>query len=253
MLKRRNRDRDTGDQPGRQLSAAEAAKHYQAEAPEVAFLRARDKFHESVGAPTVAAARAFVINVMQSLCIIGLTIYIIIMHQRSEVQPWVVKVDSSRGTATVETDLAKRWAEYKPDRAVLEREFTTVLRDMYLLNAAAVPVIQEGYKRSFAYMRGTAAEQFREFIRKEDAYQRMRTIPGLVRSFEVSTVTFRNDAQVVLIRFSTEERVAGSTAPIRKNLIAQFTYVRVSDMTQDEMRANPLGLYVVNFDIQEER
>ena len=88
------------------MSPQEIDRHIQEGTPESAFLQARHQFFETVGQPTVEPARRFIIICVLGLVVVAQTFAIIFFVNRAEVQPWVVAVDSARGSATVESELA---------------------------------------------------------------------------------------------------------------------------------------------------
>jgi len=240
-------------QRAKPMSGAEAGRLMEEAMPDTAFGQAQKMHFEAVGQPAVQSARLFVAFVITAIIAVGELVVISYLLPLKEIQPWVVFVNRDTGEVGLQKDLAQRWANYKPERAVLERELFNVVRNMYALNSDALPLVQESHRKAYAYMRGSAADKFREFIAKEAPYQRMATTPGLTRQTERTTISFRNDAQVVLIRFTTEERTPSQTGGVRRSFLMQFTYVRVAGQNPDELLENPLGIYVTDFEIQEER
>jgi type IV secretory pathway component VirB8 len=235
-----------------QQSAAAAIAAFEAETPDVGLAEARKQYMDSTGQPHISASRSFVaalvlggIAVVEGLCIKA-------MIPLKTVVPYVITVNEA--TTEVRTDRAAVTpaAQYNPSVALLDRELFDFVKNMYAMNADAIPIITQQQGRAYAYTRGKATSEFTQFIQSDQVYQRMAKTPGLVRTVEKKTISHRDDASVVLIRFSATERSKASPDGITRNFVMQMTYTRAQPSKQSEIDSNPLGIYITNFDIQEE-
>jgi type IV secretory pathway TrbF-like protein len=233
------------------LKSVEAA--FAGETPDTGLQRTRDQFMDRSGFPAVTSARYFVLCLMQGLVIAGLVLAIIRMLPLKEVQPWVIPVNNISGEIKSDRSVAVVAKDYTPERAVLDRELFTFVRNLYGLNSDARGVVEENHVKAYHYTRDRASAEFKEWMEKGKPYQRMGATPGLVRTVERKTITYRDDAKVALIRFSSSERNSAQVAPIVTNWVMQITWIRVQPTTPEELEVNPLGLYITHFEIQEER
>lgn len=233
-------------------SPATAAQKFAEETPDVGLAKARSEFFEAVGGPTVASSRAFVVNIILGVVCVTLGLVIRSLIPLHTVETRVVLVNPVTGEKSVEQSMAPKVAEYVPERAVLDREIFEFVKNLYMINADAPVMVEEAHARGYVFTRERANAEFREFVEKEQTYQRMRTTPGLTRTVVRNTMTKREDANVYLIRYSSLERSRGQTEPIVRNWIMQLSFTK-QPPDEKERDLNPLGIFVLHFEIQEER
>lgn len=234
-------------------SAAKLQRAFEQEMPDVAFVKARRAYFESVGQPVVDRARYFVLCVVLGAVVLALAWAIVQMMPLKEVRPWVVKVDEVRGQVELDKDAASSVVNYEPGRAVLERELFTFVQQLWSINADAPELSEVGHKEAYLRTRGKATSEFRDFMSREQVYQRIKTTPGLVRSVERRTISFQGGGEVALVRFDTVERTRAQPQAIRRQwlMLVQFRQIALTDAA--EIEANPLGLFITHFEISEER
>lgn len=213
-----------------------------------------EQFAEAIARPTVESSRYFVLLVV-ALIVIGILAGAIWnMLPLKEVQPWIVEVNAVTGERSLKKDSALKSNTYKPSQAVLDRELFNFVRSLYYLNADAPKMVEESIAEAYStYARDRAVQQVREILEREQPFQRMKTIPGLARTVDKKTITYRSDAPVALIRFSSAEVQRGSTAPVVRNFAMQVTFVQVPPTKPEDIEKNPLGIYITHLDVQEER
>lgn len=232
------------------------------QAPPTARTPAVDEFGGVLATLAVANGRAFVLGAAVVLVLLVAVSSIRAMIPLRGLDIWVVEVNAETGERTLYKDAARRVEDYVPGQKYLEREFMTFVRGFMTLNADAIGVWEDGIASSYrTYARDKAPAEIQEWIDKDRSFERMRTIKGLVRTVEKRTITYRADSKVALLRFSTSERSAGQTTPLIRHYAMTINYVlkppskdrdAQRDSQRDEVEANPLGLYVTHFDLQEE-
>lgn len=220
--------------------------------PDAAFMAARRAYLESTGPAVVDRARLFVICVLLGAVAVIEGVALCSLIPLKEVEPYVIKVDQ-KGNVQNEGTQHQRAADYTPERPVLERELFQFIDRLYAINADYPKVVQDGHIRAYSYTRGRAITEWKDFLAKEQPYQRQATQPGLIRTTELRTISFREDGKLVLVRFATSERSAERTVPIVREWLMTLQFVRQQPTDRDELRRNPLGIYITHFEIVEER
>jgi type IV secretion system protein VirB8 len=234
-------------------SAPAAVAAYEAALPDTALTQARKLFMDSMGDAHVSASRSFwcamvfgVLALVEAFALKG-------MLPLKQTIPYVIKVEEKAGDTHTDRAAAIPAAQYDPAVTVIDRDLLNFVKALYAMNAEAVPLIlQQQQMEGLAFTRDRATAEFKEFVNKEQVYQRMAKTPGLVRTVEKKTLSHRPDAPVVLIRYSTIERTKAAPEGIVRNWVMAVTYARTQPSDKDEIDRNPLGIYVTNFDIQEE-
>jgi type IV secretory pathway TrbF-like protein len=147
----------------------------------------------------------------------------------------------------------QRAVSYTPERPVLERELFQFVERLFAINADYPRLVQDGHLAAYAYTRGRATTEFRNFLEQEKTYLRQKTHRGLIRTVERKTISFREDGGLVLIRFRSAERTQEKPAPLNRDLLLTLQFVREQSRDRAEIEINPLGLYITHFEIAEER
>jgi len=226
---------------------------FEAEMPDAAFMEARRAYLESTGPAVVDRARLFVALVIVGSIAVIEAIALTTLIPLKELEPYVIKVDSK---GNVQNDAAQhqRAADYTPERPVLEREiYEKFVERLYAINADYPKVVQDGHIKAYAYTRGRAITEWKDFLAREQPYQRQAAQPGLIRTTELRTISFREDGKLVLVRFATSERSAERPTAIVREWLMTLQFVRQQSTDRDELRRNPLGIYITHFEIAEER
>jgi type IV secretory pathway TrbF-like protein len=225
---------------------------FERDMPEAAFLQARREYLEATGPAAVDRARLFVAVVLVSIVAIaeGIALWALIPLKTTE--PYVIPVDS-KGNIGKQAVEVQRAAEYTPERPVLERELYEFVERLYAINADYPKVVQDGHIKAYAYTRGRAITEWKDFLAREQPYQRQAAHQGLIRTVEHRTTSFREDGRLVLIRFATLERSTDRPVPITREWLMTLQFVRQQPKDEVELRRNPLGIYITHFEIVEER
>lgn len=229
-------------------------KNFEQEIPDSWLLQARDTFFDAVGGPTIAASRSFVL----AFGLVVVVILQIIQNNKltdlaAKVTPYVVTVNEELGQVAPKPEAAKPADAYKIPRNVLDREIFNFVKNLYSIDSDAAKQSKERHVAAWAYTRDKARTEFKEFLSREQVYQRMKKTPGLVRTVEKKSITYRDDASVALIRFVAIERTNERPQPIEHPLVIQISYKRAVSDKREELDENPLGIYITHFEIQEDR
>ena len=237
----------------KQTSKATVAA-FESAMPDAAFAKARNEYYESVGQPAIDRARLFVICLVLLGILVLMAIAFFRMIPLKSNVPYVVAVDAINGKVVPQSaGEVKRAAEYTPDRPVLERELFEFAQRLYAINADYPKMVQDGHIAAYAYTRGKATAEFKSFLDAEQPYQRQKATKGLARTVIKKTISFREDGQLVLIRYRTSERSDERPVPVLRDWLMTVQFVREQPTATEELDVNPLGIYITNFEVVEER
>jgi type IV secretion system protein TrbF len=130
----------------------------------------------------------------------------------------------------------------------------------YQLNNWAESVFDINYStwkrnvdRSAEMVSGTALEQLRELLRKEDFNPAalIANKSSFVRTYEFISLNFIKD-DVALLRFKTTSRGQANATPIIKTFALTANFSFQPPKTQQEAVKNPAGLFITSFNLSEE-
>lgn len=229
------------------------ADGFERDLPDAAFAKARNEYYASMGTPVVDRARLFILcTVFGVIALVeGAALFVLTPLKTSE--PYVIAVDVARGVVSNQPRDVKRAADFTPERPIIERELFQFAERMYSINSDYPKGVQEGHVQAYAYTRGRASIEFREFMDREQPYQRQKATKGLVRTLEKTTMSFQEDGKLVLIRYKTLERSEDRPSAIARDWLMTVQFTREQPTTRIELDKNPLGIYVTHFEIVEER
>lgn len=234
-------------------SSAAVARDYALDVPDAGYVRARHEFYEAFGGPVVERSRYFVICVALSVVVVALVVAIAGMLPLKSIQPWVIKVDDTRGTVVVDKGAAGPVSSYTPGRAVLERELFEFVHQLWSINADYPSMTKEGHAAAYSRTRDRAIQEFRDFIDKEKVYTRVKAEPGLIRSVVRKSVAFRSEQGIAHVRFSTVERTRDNHDGVQREWIMLVQFAQRPQTNEAQLEKNPLGLFITHFEFNEER
>lgn len=221
--------------------------------PDAAYLRARNEFYEAVGAPVVQRARYWSLLVMAMILIGIMAIAIQSLFPLKTVQTVFVKVDEKRASAEIDRSMAVRPTISAVPRPVLERELNDWIKALWSVNGDYPSLTKEMQEAAYIKTRDRATREYLEFVKREQIYTRIKHEPGLIRTVEPKTTTFRAEDGVAMIRFSALERTRALPDAKRREWLMLLQYKLEPQTKAEEVEKNPLGLYLFHFEITEER
>jgi len=219
--------------------------------PLTAYESARRTYFDATGEPVVRAQQFFVATVGMGALLLLAIVALILLLPLKRVEPWVIAVRED-GAVSTGAAAAVPLRDWTPSRAVLDRELNEWVRALMAVNAEYPKIVEADQRRAFARARRAAVDQFREYIAKTDPYGRMRSDRTLLRTVQRNTVTYR-EAGFALVRVTTTERGSGLQTPQTKRWLVTLSYEFTPPSSTDELGDNPLGLYITQFEVEEER
>lgn len=234
-------------------SVQQLGNAFEDEMPDAAFAKARNQYYDSVGRAVVDRARLFVICVLLLVIVVVQSFAFFRMIPLKTTEPYVIAINDANGGVAKAAGEVRRAVDYTPERPVLERELFQFVERLYAINADYPKLVQDGHVAAYAYTRNRATAEFKAFMDSEQPYQRQKTTKGLIRNVERNTISFREDGKLVLIRFKTLERSEDRSVPVMRDWLMTLQFLREQPSTPAELDLNPLGMYITNFEVVEER
>lgn len=236
-----------------QITARVAERSMREDLPDTAYLRARSEFYEAMGAPVVQRARLWVLLVLALVLIGVMALTIRSLFPLKTIQTVFVKVDEKRATAEIDRSVGVRPTINAIPRPVLERELNDWIKALWSVNGDYPSLTKEMQEAAYIRTRDRATKEYLEFLKREQIYSRIKHEPGLIRTVEPKTTTFRAEDGVAMIRFSTLERTRALPDAKRREWLMLLQYKLEPQSKAEEVEKNPLGLYLFHFEITEER
>lgn len=235
------------------MSTKEVERSMREDLPDTAYIGARNEFYEAVGSPVVQRARFFVLLAiaMAVLGIMAVTIWS--LFPLKTIQTVFVKVDEKSRTAEIDRNAAVRPTISAIPRPVLERELNDWIKALWSVNGDYPSLTKEMQEAAYIKTRNRATKEYLEFLKREQIYARIKHEPGLIRTVEPKTTTFRAEDGVAMIRFGTLERTRAQPDAKRREWLMLLQYKLEPPTKAEDVEKNPLGLYLFHFEITEER
>jgi type IV secretory pathway component VirB8 len=207
----------------------------------VAVDRSVRLFAELFGDPQVHAARWFVISAIALVGNIVQTSAIIGMLPLKRVVPYVVEATNNGVTARV-----VEASQYRPNTAMIKAELARWADDLMALDPYQT---RDKLRRSTLVLRGKAVAEHSDFMKTYKPFERLIEAPTLIRTVQINTVDASQDGLAFLF-FTTTERSNGEPTLKRWRLSVQYAVMTPED--EKELLANPAGLVITHFELQQE-
>lgn len=213
-------------------------------APVTAFQKAELKFYEIYGSPKVESSRWFLVSLALLGMVLALVIAIVSIMPLKRVVPFLIGFDEKSG-ATLRRAEAK---EYTPDAAIrgyflrdwAEKTFTV---DRFLTD--------KNLKFAYSRTRGKASLELQDFLNEDKPFKRMADDKNYTRVVKIISVDPGKSTEVGFVRFQTEER-SGQNEPRIRRYMLTVHYALVPPEEEQDLWANPIGLFVTHFVKSEE-
>lgn len=103
-----------------------------------------------------------------------------------------------------------------------------------------------------AMTRGKAVEQFREVVNRAAPIKRLRDDPSFSRRIAIRGINYVAQSNTATIQIRVEDRTVNNPAPTVRNFLVRSDFAVVKPTTQQEILNNPLGLFVIDFIVNED-
>lgn len=159
----------------------------------------------------------------------------------------VVVDRTDEGRVTVRGEVAEA---FRPGANEKRYFLATFVRKLLTLDAA----LTEPHLREIqAFLRDKAVSEFSDYLRAEAPVKAVLTDPTLTRSIAISSISFVGQGDdTALVRFTTETRTSSRPSAERRRRIATLHFQIKAPDTEQEIYQNPIGLYVVHFEINDD-
>lgn len=139
---------------------------------------------------------------------------------------------------------------FTPQEATIRYQLGEFARNVLTYNEGTVTA---NYEEAWNMTKGIARDQIKDFAEQNNLFAQ----PGdaknqreWYRSVEVRTISFAND-ETALIRLTSTRREDGAATRVRDWLMT-VNYTIEPPQTAKQIQQNPIGLYITQWDIQEE-
>lgn len=197
---------------------------------------------ERWGGPVVESNRWFIGFVFMCFVCGGQTYAISTMLPLKTVAPWMVTVKDTGKVEGTPIEAIKFAPDENAKRYFLKEWVTKVFTlDRYLTEKYLID--------SYNTVRGQGAEEFKQFIDTNKPLVALRSDPNLVQNITIRSVSFIQDSGA-LIRIRLETRNGEGLKFTDKLITVHFSVI--PPKTEEEIYANPIGLYITHFAVSED-
>lgn len=201
-------------------------------------------FAEIYGGAKVGEQRMFVVAVAAiALALAAFAMYVV--NSRSNIAvPWLVEVNGQQGVINKPV----RIETVRPSDAVLKAELAKWIQKIFTIdNLRSKQLFGEANKMT----KGLGTEQFTEFRVKQNVTERMTRDVTLQRRAEVRSVDVSQKG-VAFLFLSTHEAQGNNPNSASAAYRVTLKYEINPPQTEEEILANPLGLYITSMNVTEE-
>jgi type IV secretory pathway TrbF-like protein len=216
---------------------------------ESAINRSRDEYEGRMGTAVVLRRFMTLWAVCATLVSVALAASIWVMMPLKTIQPYVVEVNKMTGEARAASAgiSAKNFQPGEAERTRVLAQFV----DNVLGIDPRKDITSDRIERASEVARGKASEQLASHLRKTTPIKVILEDPNFSRRVTVRAVNFIRDASTASIQVRIEDQTVGRPAT-QKNYIVKADYAFDPPKNLDEITRNPLGMYVIDFAINED-
>lgn len=215
-----------------------------ADAPPGVFDDAAGRFAELYGGSRVAAHRMFVVSVVALLLAIAAVAGIILTARNNVVMPWIVEVNKEAGLVSRPV----RIENMRPSDAVVKAELARWVVKVFTIDSIQTPQLM---REANAMTRGLGTAQFAEFRLQQNILKRMTEDPSLQRKVTISSVD-ASQPGMAFVFLGTQEAQGTTASTGQAHWRVTLRHELVPPRTEQEILANPLGLYITSMNVAQE-
>ncbi|MEQ1594607.1 MAG: type IV secretion system protein [Casimicrobium sp.] len=210
---------------------------------------AKSEYDGRVGTAVVMRRSMQLWAVSSTLVSVLLAISLWVMMPLKTVQPYVVEVNKTTGDARIVGEGLNSKA-YQPDDVV-----KTAWLARFVTNGVGIEpsrdLTEDRIRQAGLVARGKAAEQFNQYLVKTAPIKTIVEDPNFSRRVTVRNVTFVRNTNTAAIQFRVEDQTLGRPAVTRAYIMkADYAFDPPKNIT--EIQQNPLGMFVIDFVINED-
>lgn len=227
---------DSRDDLKPQLSARKLKEH--PNSPPAAYNDGINQFAEIYGSSMVSSNRLFVLAVIAGIAALVSVVAIAMIFPLKEIRPWVVETNAATGLVNRPIEVEK----VTPSQAVIKAELARWAEGIYIIDRYKT---LDAWKFAIARTREKAIDQFALFRARERSLDRITKEPGLLREVKITSVDASQPGFAFVFLTTTERQGTDAiSATAVKKYRLTLNYVLDPARTEEQILANPLGIYV---------
>ncbi len=214
------------------------------DAPEGMYSNPVNKFAEIYGSAKVGQARMFVCALASALVAMVAVAGVVTMASRSTAVPFYVAVNDEGGVRNVPTKIEN----LRPNQAVIKAELGKFTVNIFTIDPVLTP---KYFKTANVMTSGLATSQFAEFRAEQNISERLANEPDMTRVANVTSVDISTPGVAFVFLGTNESRGSVNKAVLAKWRVT-LKYELQPPKNEEEILANPLGLFVTSLSITQE-
>ncbi len=197
------------------------------------------RWFEIQGSVVVERNRCFLISLGLLGVLLVLCLALLGMLPLKTVVPFVLE-KTDEGAVWPAPRVARNFQPGDPEKRYFIAQW---VRNLLTLDAH---LTEQSLADAYRLTRGKATVEFTDWIKRMQPLKVLKQDPTLTRTVSISSVSLIQD-QVALVRVVTESRNVGNPLARREKFILTLDFSTVPPRTEEEVLANPVGLFVTHF------
>ncbi|MFC3110191.1 VirB8/TrbF family protein [Undibacterium arcticum] len=213
-------------------------------APLTAFAKAEIRFHEIYGSSKVEASRWFVFAVGSLVVIFMMAVAFYHFLPLKTAVPYMVTLNRETGAVAQTVEASK----FQPDESVKSYFLSKWIEKMRTIDPYQT---QKNIKEAYALTRDKAVQEFTEYLNEEKPIERLVKDSTLTRTVKFISINPGVEQNIAFIRVAEEERTGANKVTTNRYMFT-IHYAMTPPKDGEELRKNPIGIYVTHFVKSEE-
>jgi len=211
--------------------------------------RARFEYEGRLGESIVQKRGLLLWALTSSAINLLLTVALFVLLPLKTIQPYVVEVNKLSGEARA-AEVAVSAKNYRPDDATKSFWLSEFAKGALTIDPRR-DVTEENIRQAGAKARGKAATQLADYLRRTQPIKTIMEDPDFSRRVTVRAVTFLKNANTATVQLQTEDLTRGRSSELRRYIV-KLDYAFAEPTSTAEILQNPLGMFVIDFAINED-
>jgi type IV secretion system protein VirB8 len=211
--------------------------------------KARNEYTDRIGAAAISNRFLSFWALCSTLMSVALVIAIVVMMPLKQTVPYTVEVNKTTGEvrAVGEAVVSKNYIPGEAERTYWLAQFAELVMGI----DPRKDVTSDRIERASAIVRGKAGVQLGEYLRKTTPLRVITEDPNFSRRVTVRAVNFIRGANTASIQLRVVDQTLDRPA-VERFYIIKADYAFVQPAGLQEITRNPLGMYVIDFVINED-
>ena len=209
--------------------------------------KGRDDYEGRVGADSIDKRRYFLWAMVMTALSTALTVGYCFVLPLKTIETHVIEVNKATGEVRSGGVASKSYEPGDPEKTYWLAKFASSLIEI----DPRREITEERIQTAMSLLRGKAAVQATEYLRKTTPLKTVMEDPNFSRRVSVRAINFIRGTQTATVQIRVLDQTLGRPAE-SKNYIVRCDYAFVTPTDSKAIMENPLGMFVIDFSINQD-